>query len=779
MGEFALGQAVPRFEDPRLLRGGGRYVDDMVLPRMAFGHVLRSPHAHARIRSIDATSAKAAPGVLAVVTGADWEASGWGDLPAASGNKRRDGSPAYRPRYPALVKDRVRWVGDYVAFIVAESANQAADAAELIAVEYEPLPAVVSTADAIEPGAPRVWDESPDNISFVYLEGGKAATDGAFAGAAHIVRHQFIINRVTAATMEPRGCIGDYNAAADHYTIYTTLQRTHAYRSELARQILKVPENKVRVVAGDIGGSFGMKSAIYNEVALVLLASKLTGRPVKWTSTRTESFLGDAQARDNITKAELALDADGHFLGLRVRTIAAVGAYPQAGSNAFVANLGTLAGVYRTPAVFADVTAVYTNTNPMRAYRGNGRPEAAYVIERMVDLAADQLGIDPIELRRRNMIPPEAMPFKSGLTFTYDCGEFEKGLDMALDLADFAGFEQRRAEARRQGRLRGFGISNTIERAAAGGFEAAEIRFDRTGTVTLLSGSITQGQGHETVYKQLLCDRLGIHPDQVHYVQGDTEKVAIGEGTGGSRSAALGGSAVHLATERIVTKAGTVAAAVLGADAGEINFDDGLFSAPRSNRRLTIGEVARESLNPENLPDGMDLGLIAGATFSCKEQNFPNGCHICELEIDTETGEVEILRYSVVDDVGTVMNPLLLEGQICGGIAQGVGQVLMEDIRFEPASGQLLTGSFMDYAMPRAGDLSAIHCDSNPVPTKTNPLGVKGAGEAGNVGALPAVANALADALSPLGIRHLEMPATAERIWRAIRQSLAGQLLSK
>jgi carbon-monoxide dehydrogenase large subunit len=769
MGEFALGQAVPRFEDPRLLRGGGRYVDDMVLPRIAFGHVLRSPHAHARIRSIDATSAKTAPGVLAVLTGADWEASGWGDLPSASGNKRRDGSPAYRPRYPALVKDRVRWVGDYVAFVVAESAHQAADAAELIAVDYEPLPAIVSTANAVEPDAPRVWDDCPDNISFVYLEGDKAATDAAFARAAHVIRHKFVINRVTAATMEPRGCIGDYNAAADHYTIYTTLQRTHAYRSELARQILNVPESKLRVVAGDIGGSFGMKSAIYNEVALVLLASKLTRRPVKWTSTRTEAFLGDAQARDNVTEAELALDADGHFLGLRVKTIAAVGAYPQAGSNAFVANLGTLAGVYRTPAVFADVTAVYTNTNPMRAYRGNGRPEAAYVIERMVDLAADELGIDPIELRRRNLIPPDAMPFKSGLTFTYDCGEFEKGLDMALDLADFAGFAERRAQSRRRRRLRGFGISNSIERAAAGGFEAAEIRFDRTGTVTLLTGSITQGQGHETVYKQLLCDRLGIHPDQVHYVQGDTDKVAIGEGTGGSRSAALGGSAVLLATEKIVGKANTIAAAVLGADAGEISFEDGLFSAPRSNRRLTIGEIARESLNPENLPEGMDLGLIAGATFSCKEQNFPNGCHICELEIDEETGEVEILRYSVVDDVGTIMNPLLLEGQICGGIAQGVGQVLMEDIRFDPASGQLLTGSFMDYAMPRAGDLSAIHCDSNPVPTKTNPLGVKGAGEAGNVGALPAVANALVDALSLLGIRHIEMPATPERLWRTIR----------
>jgi aerobic carbon-monoxide dehydrogenase large subunit len=768
MGEFALGQAVPRFEDPRLLRGGGRYVDDMVLPRMVFGHVLRSPHAHARIRSIDASAARAAPGVLAILTGADWEAAGWRDLPSAAGNKRRDGSAAYRPRFPALVKDRVRWVGDYVAFVVAETRHQAMDAAELIAVDYEPLAAVVSTEDALNPGMPLVWDDCPDNISFVYLEGDKAATNAAFAGAAHVVSRKFVINRVTAATMEPRGSIGDYNAADGHYTIYTTLQRTHAYRAELA-QILRVPESRVRVVAGDVGGSFGMKSAIYNEVPLVLLASKLTGRPVKWTSTRSEAFLGDAQARDNVTAAELALDRDFHFLGLRVRTIAAVGAYPQAGSNAFVANLGTLAGVYRTPAVYADVTAVYTHTNPMRAYRGNGRPEAGYVIERIVDEAAAELGIDPIELRRRNLIPPEAMPFKSGLTFTYDCGEFEKTLDKALALADAAGFESRRAQSRRRGKLRGLGLSNTIERAAAGGFEAAEIRFDRSGTVTLLSGSITQGQGHETVYKQLLCDRLGIHPDQVHYVQGDTDKVALGEGTGGSRSATLGGSAVHLATEKIIGKAKVIAGCLLGAEADEVNFDDGLFSAPRSNRTLNIGEVAKESLNPQNLPEGMDLGLIAGATFACKEQNFPNGCHICELEIDEETGEVEIVRYSVVDDVGTVMNPLLLEGQICGGIAQGVGQVLMEDIRFDPASGQLLTGSFMDYAMPRADTLSAIDCESNPVPTETNPLGVKGAGEAGNVGALPAVGNALIDALAPLGVRHVEMPATPERVWRAIR----------
>jgi carbon-monoxide dehydrogenase large subunit len=636
------------------------------------------------------------------------------------------------------------------------------------------LPPIVSTAVAVEPGAPRVWDEAPDNVAFFHSEGDAARTEAALAGAAHVVRRRLVVNRVTAAAMEPRGAIGDYDPAADRYTLYTTLQRVHAYRTDLATQVLKVPESHVRVVAGDIGGSFGMKSAIYNEVALVLLASQRVGRPVKWTSTRSEAFLGDAQARDNVHDAELALDAHGHFVGFRVRTIAAVGAYPQTGSNAFVANLGTLAGVYRTPAVRAEVTAVYTNTNPVRPYRGNGRPEFAFVIERMVDEAAAELGLDPVELRRRNLIPPEAMPFKSGLTFTYDCGEFEKSLDLALRLADAPGFERRRAEARARGRLRGLGISNTIERAAAGGFEAAEIRFDRSGTVTLVSGSLTQGQGHETVYKQLLCDRLGIDPARVHYVQGDTDKVANGEGTGGSRSAALGGSAVYLATEKIIAKATAIAAHLLGAAPEEVNFADGLFTAPRSNRALSVAEVAVESFNPPSLPDGAEPGLIAAAAFAPKDQNFPNGTHICELEIDPETGAVEILRYSVVDDVGTVMNPLLLEGQICGGVVQGIGQILMEDIRFDPATGQILTGSFMDYAMPRAGDLCRFDLGNNPVPTKTNPLGVKGAGEAGAVGAMPAVANALIDALSPLGIREIAMPATPERLWRAIRAASAA-----
>src|SRR5216683_2136188 len=770
MGEFAVGQPVPRFEDPRLLRGGGRYVDDMVQPRMAFGHVLRSPHAHARIRSIDVSRATAAPGVLAVLTGADWQQSGWGDLPVPDGMRQRGGAPMYRPRFPALVTDRVRWVGDYVAFVVAETKHQAADAAELIEVEYAPLPAAVSTAGAVLPGAPRVWEDCPDNICFVHEVGDKAAVEAGFDRADHIVKRRMVINRVTAAAMEPRGSIGDFNPSDGRYSIYTTLQRTHAYRAELA-QIIKVPESRVRVVAGDIGGSFGMKSAIYNEVALVLLAAKLLGRPVKWTSTRSEAFLSDAQARDHVTEAELALDRDGQFLAFRVKVIAAVGAYAQAGSNAFVMNLGTLAGVYRTPAIHADVTAVFSNTNPMRPYRGNGRPEFGYVIERMVDEAAAELGIDRVELRRRNMIPPEAMPFKTGLIFTYDCGEFARNLELALDLADVAGFEARRAESRRHGKLRGIGLSNTIERAAAGGFEAAEIRFDRGGTVTLLSGSITQGMGHETIYKQLVCDRLGIHPDQVQYLQGDTDKVAIGEGSGGSRTATLGGSAVYLATEKIVAKAKAIAAHQLEAAEADVELADGVFAIAGTDRAVSLAEIAAAAWDPPSLPDGMEPGLVASAAYAAKQQNFPNGVHICELEIDPETGTVELLRYSVVDDVGTVLNPLLLEGQICGGIVQGIGQLLMEDIHFDAGSGQLVTGSFMDYAMPRADDLSAIHCESNPVPTKTNPLGVKGAGEAGAVGAMPAVGNALVDALQPLGVREVPMPATPERLWRAIRDA--------
>jgi carbon-monoxide dehydrogenase large subunit len=767
MGEYAIGNSVPRFEDLRLLRGGGRYVDDIVLPGMAFGHVLRSPHAHAKIRRIDTTQAKAAPGVLAVLTGADWASCGFGDLPVAGGMKLRDGSPMYRPKYPALVKDRVRWVGDYVAFVVAETRHQAADAAELIEVDYEPLPAVVSTAEAAAPGAPLVFDDCKHNVSFVYTAGDKQKTDEAFRHAAHVVKHHFVINRITAATMEPRGCIGDYNSADGRYTIYTTLQRAHPFRGELAETVLKVPESKLRVVAGDIGGSFGMKSPVYNEVALVLLAARVTGRPVKWTSTRSEAFLSDAQGRDNVTDAELALDKDGRFLAMRVKTTMAAGAYMQANMPACVQNFGSLAGVYRTPAMHVEGTAVFTNTNPMRPYRGNGRPEAGYVMERMVDLAADELKIDPAELRRRNNVAPDAMPYKTALTFTYDCGEFEKNMDMALALADVKGFAARRAESKKRGLLRGLGLSNTIERAGAASLEGAEVRFDRSGAITMFSGSVTQGQGHETVFKQLVCDRLGLDPKDVQYLQGDTDLVFFGEGTGGSRSATMAGSAFHLAADKIVVKAKAIAAHALKVPAAEVKFTDGIFSSPATNQTITIQEVAKLAVQPGKVPDGMEGGLVATAVFTADVANYPNGCHVCEVEIDPETGVTQIVRYHVVDDVGTVLNPMLLHGQIVGGIAQGAGQILMEDIHFDD-SGQLVTGSFMDYAMPRAHDIPDVEVASNPVPTKTNPLGVKGAGEAGSVGAMPAVANAIVDALSEFGIRHIAMPATPERVWRAI-----------
>jgi carbon-monoxide dehydrogenase large subunit len=766
MGEFAVGQHVTRFEDPRLIQGGGRYTDDIQLPGMAHGVVLRSPHAHAKIKSIDTTAAKAAPGVLAVLTAADIKAAGLGDLPVPGGLKRRDGSAQYKPRYPILAEDTVRWVGDYVAFVVAETRLQAMDAAELVAADYAPLPAVTSTAEAPRPGAPRVWEDCPDNICFVAEFGDKAAVDAAFAKAAHVVKQRFVINRVTAATMEPRGAVGDYNAADRRYTVYTPIQRPHPVRADLAK-VLNIPESKLRIVTGDTGGSFGMKSPIFNETPLVLLAAKLTGRPVKWISTRNEAFLSDAQARDNVTEAELALDKDGVFLALRVKTHAAIGAYLQHTMPAFMMNAGTLAGVYRTPAIHVDITGVFSNTNPMRPYRGNGRPEAAFVIERMVELAADQLGVDAADLRRRNYVSPAQMPFKTGLTFTYDCGEFEKNMDLALELADVKGLARRKAEAKKRGKLLGFGISNTIERAGAPSLEGAEVRFDRDGSVTMFSGSNSQGQGHETAFKQIVCDRLGLDPREVQYIQGDTDAVFFGEGTGGSRSATLAGSAFYLATEKVVEKARAIAAHMLEVDKSDLNFDEGVFSTSKTNRTLNIKELAGASLVPANLPQDMEPGLTSTAVYKAPVNNYPNGCHICEVEIDCDTGKVDIVRYSVVDDFGTMLNPLILHGQVHGGVAQGAGQALMEDVHFD-AEGQLVTGSFMDYAMPHAHDLCDIEVKGNPVPTKTNPLGVKGAGEAGCVGALPAVTNAVVDALSEFGVTHIEMPATPERVWRAM-----------
>jgi carbon-monoxide dehydrogenase large subunit len=767
MGEFAIGQGVPRFEDPRLVRGNGRYTDDVQLPGMAYAVVLRSPHGNARIKSLDVTAAKAAPGVLTIITGADWKAAGLGDLLTHGGLKRRDGSPMFKPRYPVIAETHARWVGDPIAFIVAETLAQAQDTLELVQAEYEELPAVTTIEDAIKPGAPRVYDECPDNISFTEFIGDKAACDAGFSKAAHIVKHRFVINRVTAVTMEPRGTVAHYTPDR-RYTVYTPTQRPHGFRGDLAG-ILKVHESSVQIVTGDTGGSFGMKTPIFSETPLACYASKLTGRPVKWISTRTEAFVSDPQGRDNVTDAELALDNEGHFLGFRVTTLAAAGAYLQPNMPAYFLNAGTLAGTYRTPAIFVDTSGVFTNTNPVRPYRGNGRPEAAFIIERMVELAAKELKIDSTELRRRNYISPKQMPFKTGLTFTYDSGEFEKNMDLAIELGDFAGFEKRRKQSRKNNKLRGIGLSNTIERAAAPGTEGAEVRFDKSGTVTLLVGSNNQGQGHETVFKQIVADRLGIHPDDIRYVQGDTDQVFYGEGTGGSRSATMGGSASLRATDKVIEKATRIAAHAMKVEPSDVKFSDGVFSSPKTNKTMTIKEIASDAQAPAKLPPDMEPGLTATAVHKTPVNNYPNGCHICEVEIDIDTGVTDIVRYSVVDDVGTVLNPMLLHGQIHGGVAQGAGQALMEDIRFD-ATGQIVTASFMDYAMPRAHDFCAMKVEANPVPTKTNPIGTKGAGEAGCVGALPAVVNAVVNALSEYGVANIDMPATPEKVWRLINR---------
>jgi carbon-monoxide dehydrogenase large subunit len=774
MGEYALGQPVPRSEDPRLLRGGGRYVDDVKLPNMAYGYVLRSPHAAARIKSIDTRGAKQMPGVLAVLTYEDWKASGFGELPTGGGQKQRDGSPMFVHPFPPLVNGRVRYVGDYVAFVVADSIAEAMDASEQIEVDYEPLPAVVDQMSALEKGAPLVWDECPGNIGYVKVMGSKEKTDAAMAKAATVVKQRLVINRVSANAMEPRGYVGDYNRSDDHYTLYTTIQGAHPYRSKLATRILKKPESKVRVVVGDVGGSFGMKSGIYHEAALVLLASKLTGRPVKWTATRTESMMSDGHGRDSVADVELGLDKDGKFLALRAVTYGNMGAYITSQTpGPFFNNMGGFAGVYDIPAMHVDVTAVLTNTNFTCPYRGAGRPEAAFMVERIIDVAAAETGISPVELRRRNIIPASAMPYKTALVFTYDSGEFEKGMDMALSMSDHAGFEARRKEAKKRGKLRGIGVANSIEKAASPGIEAAELRFDRSGTATILAGSVTNGQGHETVFKQIVCDRLGMKPEEIGYVSGDTDKVSFGHGTGGSRSAAHGGAAVSLATTKIVEKARKIAAHVMEAAVADVEFKEGVFTVAGTDRRLTIKEVAKAAADPKSIPPGEEPGLTAQAVHTIKAPTYPNGTHVCEVEIDEETGTVEIVNYNVVDDVGLVMNPLLLKGQIQGGVVQGAGQILLENVHFDRDSGQLITASFMDYAMPRASDLSFIEVKSNPVETKANPLGIKGAGEAGNVGALPAVANALVNALSPLGIRDVPMPATPERLWRAIKEARA------
>ncbi len=744
---------------------------DLRLPGQAYAVVVRSPHAHARIRALDARAAARAPGVLAVLTATELAADGLGTTRVTLRRRRPDGSPMFAPAHPGLVGDRVRYVGDPVALVVAESPAAAEDAAERVAVDYEPLPAVTATAAAAEPGSPPVWPECPDNVSNVFEIGDAAATDAACARADRLIRRRYVISRVHAQFMEPRGALGVYDPGEDRYTLYADVQYPHRVRHVLATMVFRVPEHRIRVVAGDVGGAFGAKGWQYPEHRLVLWAARRLRRPVRWICERREALLADEHARDNVTEAELALDAEGRFLALRVRTVANLGAYVSSDRNLLhtFANAGTLVGVYAIPAAHVRVTGVLTNTSPTGPYRGAGRPEAAYVIERLVDDAARELGVDPVALRRRNLVPPSAMPYRTALGLRYDCGDFPGVLAAALARADAAGFPARRDATRRAGRLRGLGVAFAIERAAAPGPEFAEIRFDPSGTATCLVGTKSQGQGHETVFKQILHERLGLDPADVRFVDGDTDRVAFGTGTMGSRSTVIGGSAVWLAAGKVIAKGRRIAARLLEAAEADVGFAGGRFTVAGTDRSVGLREVAHAAFHPAGLPADVEPGLYETATFSPAAETFPNGCHVCEVAIDPETGEVRLVGYVVVDDVGTVINPLTLEGQIHGGVAQGAGQALLEQVVYDPASGQLLSGSLLDYALPRADTLGPIAVESRPVPTALNPLGAKGAGEAGTIGALPAVMNAVLDALAPLGVRSLDMPATPERVWRAIQ----------
>jgi carbon-monoxide dehydrogenase large subunit len=773
--KFAIGQSVRRLEDPRLVQGLGRYSDDVSLPREARAAVVRSSHAHAGIGRVDAAAALAAPGVLAVLRGADLVADGVGNLPSDRGRKRRDGAPAFPTPRPALARQRVRHVGDPVALVVAETHAQALDAAALLTVEYDPLPAVTHTADALRAGAPAVWDEAPDNVAFLAEAGQREAVERAFASAAHVAKVDFVVTRVAAAPLEPRAAVGEYDRRSGRYTLHTGIQAPHGTRALIA-DILKVPQAHVRVVTGDVGGSFGMRSGIYPEMVLVLWAARRLGRPVKWTSDRREGFVTDEHGRDNLSTVELALDADGAFLALRVAINLNVGAYlTQRSAGPGTNNIGGVAGVYITPAIHHRTTGVFTNTTPTGPYRGAGRPEATYAIERVIDVAARELGLDPIALRRKNLIPPSAMPFKTGLVFTYDSGDFGRGMDLALSLADAAGFEKRRAEARTRGKLRGLGLANAIE-VAGGPYtsvnpDTAEIRVNPDGSVTVLTGSTSMGQGNETAFAQIVSERLGVPPARIQVLWGDSDALGAGRGNGGSGALTVGGSAVVRASEKIVERGRRIAARMLEAAPEDVQLRDARFAVAGTDRGVTFAEVARTAYQPRQLPPGMEPGFSETAAFTPPAVTFPNGCQVCEVEIDPETGVVRIVRHAVVDDVGRMVNPMLVKGQIHGGVVQGLGQALFEELVYDPQSGQLVAGSFMDYAMPRADDVPLFEVDSHEVPTQVNPLGAKGVGEAGTVGALPALVNAVNDALAPFGVRHLDMPMTPERVWRAIRES--------
>ncbi|RAI57257.1 xanthine dehydrogenase family protein molybdopterin-binding subunit [Roseicella frigidaeris] len=783
-----IGASVKRKEDLRFLSGRGRYTDDINRPGQAYAHILRSPHAHAAIRGIDLAAARAMPGVVAVFTGADMV--GLGGLPCGWQIHNKDGSPMAEPPHPVLAQGKVRFVGDAVAVVIASTRAAARDAAEAIEVEYEVLPAVATMEAALAPGAPAVHDGVAGNLCYDWHIGDPAVNAAAFQGAHKVVEFELVNNRLVPNAMEPRAAIGDFDPTTGDYTLYTTSQNPHVIRLLMGAFVLQLPEHKLRVVAPDVGGGFGSKIFHYAEEAIVTWAAGKIARPVKWTADRSESFITDAHGRDHVTKARLALDAEGRFLALHVQTLANMGAYLSTFSTSVPTYLYAtlLAGVYTTPTVYAEVKAVFTNTVPVDAYRGAGRPEATFLLERLVDVAAREMGMDRIEIRRRNFIPNDAFPYQTPVALQYDSGDYVATLEEALKVADWAGFEQRRQAAKAAGKLRGIGISTYLEAcgiapsavvgalgARAGLYEVGTIRVHPTGSVTVLTGTHSHGQGHETTLAQLVTDRLGVPLAQVDIVHGDTAKIPFGMGTYGSRSLAVGGSAMVKAMDKIVAKARRIAAHLMEASVEDVEFDRGTFRVAGTDKTKSWGEICLTAYVPHNYPiEEIEPGLDETAFYDPKNFTYPGGCHICEIEIDPDTCQVAVVNFTAVDDVGRVINPMIVEGQVQGGVAQGIGQALLETAVYDE-NGQLLSASFMDYQMPRANDLPPVSVATHTTLCTHNPLGVKGCGEVGAIGSPPAVINAVVDALRDYDVRHIEMPATPAKIWGIIH---AGQRLA-
>jgi len=776
MSSSPIGKALPRREDQRFLTGAGQYTDDVVMPGQTYGVFVRSPHAHARIGKIDTSRALKAPGVVAIFTGADLAEAKVGGLPCGWLIHSKDGSPMKEPPHPVLAQGKVRHVGDQVALIVAESLNQAKDAAELVDVDYEPLPAVVDPA-AADTAPAAVHDEVPNNVCYDWGHGDKAATDAAFAKAAHVTKMEFVNNRLIPNAMEPRAANAVYTRHDDSYTLYVASQNPHVERLLMSAFVLGLPESKVRVIAPDVGGGFGSKIFLYPEETALVWASKRVGRPIKWTAERSESFMTDAHGRDHVTTAEMAMDAQGGFLAMRVKTIANMGAYLStfASSVPTILYATLLAGQYRTPAIYAEVKSVFTNTAPVDAYRGAGRPEATYVVERLVEQCAREMKIDPVEIRRRNFVTQ--FPYATPVGLTYDTGDYGATLEKALKMADVAGYPARKAEAARRGKLRGLGYSCYIEAcgiapsniagalgARAGLFEAGEVRVHPTGTVTIFTGSHSHGQGHETTFAQVVAGKLGIPMENVEIVHGDTGRIPFGMGTYGSRSLAVGGTAIVKAVDKVIAKGKKIAAHLLEASDTDIEFDNGEFKVAGTDRKVPFAQIALSAYVPHNYPlDKLEPGLNENAFYDPTNFTYPAGSYVCEIEVDPETGRTRVVQFVAVDDFGNVVNPMIVEGQVHGGLAQGLGQAMLEGCAYDPESGQLLTASYMDYTMPRADDLPKFTIGTNVTPCTHNPLGVKGCGEAGAIGSPAAFINALTDAL---GVRDVPMPATPERVWR-------------